>query len=815
MWSIHKFGGTSVGNADRYKKVAQLLPTIATQKKTGIVVSAMKGTTDNLIDLVDLAKNKNGLWKVKLKSVKDLHLDTLKQLSSPSLYENINPGFESDFNQVYEILTSVELVKSASENIYELISGYGEIWSAQLLNCHLLTNGMKSAWLDARTVLRVKNSSNSVEVLWAESQIKIDAWLKENESVDYLVITGFVASTLEGIATTLKRNGSDYSASIFAYLLKAKELSIWTDVDGVLSADPRLVPEAKVLPELSYQEVIELAYFGAKVVHPGTMLPAMKMGIPIQIRNTFNPEAPGSRICESPRDKNMIAVRGFSIIENMSLINLEGTGMVGVPGVAERLFGALRSEKVNVVLISQASSEHSICFAINKSEVSQAKACIEKCFFSELANKSIEKVDISNDVTILAAVGDGMAHTPGVSGKFLSALGRSGINIRAIAQGSSERNISVVVDQNQGRKALRSVHSSFYLSPYTLGIGIVGTGLIGKTLIRQLEKQIDSLKINKNIDIQIRGVMNSVTMQRFDIAKPIDKTKHLGMGELNQLDEKLDLNLFLDHIAADHIPHYALIDASASSSLPLQYPDWLTKGFHIITPNKKGLSQDFELYKKIKTSAQKSNRHYLYSTNVGAGLPILRTIKDLVDTGDTIQSIEAVLSGTLSFIFNTLKDSFADQVRQAMKMGFTEPDPRDDLSGQDVLRKMTIITREMGLNYENVKPENLVPEALSKISKEDFISRLDEIKIKLPPNQILRYVASWNPKDGINVGLKSYAADHPMAALKFADNILIVHSERYHQQPLIIQGPGAGPDVTAGGVFADILRLLSSLGATL
>lgn len=561
-----------------------------------------------------------------------------------------------------------------------------------------------------------------------------------------------------------------------------------------------------MLSEVSYQEIIELAYFGAKVVHPGTMIPAMKMGIPIQIRNTFNPDFAGTKICETPKDKLSVPIRGFSIIENMALINLEGTGMMGVPGVAERLFGSLRGEKINVVLISQASSEHSICFAVKASDVDFAKKCIETSFYAELKQKTIERIDVNRTVTILAAVGDGMAHTPGVAGKFLTALGRSGINVCAIAQGSSERNISVVIDQSQGRKALRCVHSSFYMSPKTLSIGIVGTGLIGSTLIQQLEKQLDVLKKNHNYDIQVRGLMNSKTMQLFDNGADFAK------ADLKNLPTVMDINKFIDHVAPDYLPHYAIIDASASSSLPNQYSEWLKRGFHIITPNKKGLSQDFDLYQTIKQSAETYNKQYLYSTNVGAGLPILKTIKDLVDTGDQIQSIEAVLSGTLSFIFNDLKDSFGAMVRQAMALGFTEPDPRDDLSGQDVLRKMTIITREMGLNYKNIEPENLVPKELAKVSRDEFIARVDEIKITAPKDQILRYVASWDLKNGIRVGLTAYPRNHPMASLKFADNILIVHSERYHKQPLIIQGPGAGPEVTAGGVFADILRLMGSLG---
>lgn len=809
MWCVHKFGGTSVGNSERYKTVAGLLRSVKTQPRMAVVVSAIKGTTDHLIELTQLARQQNPEWKVKLHDIKDLHYRTLKALVNEKLFDRVWQALEGDFSKVEEILLSITLVRSVSEPVVEMISGFGEVWSAQLLNAHLQSQGISSVWLDARDILVVASAPLSVDVNWDESKQRLNSWLQAQPITDYVIITGFVATTSEGIATTLKRNGSDFSASIFAYLLEAKELTIWTDVDGVLSADPRLVPEAKVLRQISYQEIIELAYFGAKVVHPGTMLPAMKLGIPIQIKNTFNPQAPGTLICEKPQDHGKTSVRGFSLVENMALINLEGTGMVGVPGVAERLFGALRSENINVVLISQASSEHSICFAIKESDVPQAKTCIEKCFFAELLQKTIEKVDITSHVTILAAVGDGMAHSPGIAGKCLTALGRAGISIRAIAQGSSERNISVVIDQDKAKKALRCMHSEFYMSPHTLSVGLIGTGLIGKTLLTQLKKQLAYLRQEKNIDIQVRGLMSSQTMylsenDMLDEADPVKK-----------MTAKANMEMFLSHVASDHIPHAAIIDATASSELPRSYVDWMKRGFHIVTPNKKGLSQDYALYQDIKMTAKKNNRHYLYSTNVGAGLPILKSIKDLFDTGDHIHSIEAVLSGTLSFIFNNLKDSFAEQVREAMKLGFTEPDPRDDLSGQDVLRKMTIITREMGFNFNQIQPENLVPENLLKVSKDEFIARLDEIKIVAQPQKILRYVASWDQKNGIKVGLKSYPADHPMAFLRYADNILIIHSDRYHQQPLIVQGPGAGPDVTAGGVFADLLRLMMSLGATL
>lgn len=816
-WVVHKFGGTSVANAERYKHVAKLMTSQA--PKTAVVVSAMSKVTDALIELADLAKAQDKIYLEKLEALKAKHLTAVKELLPAGSHAALNKILDDDFENLKEILRGIWHVRSHSEKTLELISGHGEIWSAQFLNAYFQSTGVKSTWLDARKVLVVESGETAVNVLWPESQKKMDQWLKENPS-GTLVITGFVASTQDGIATTLRRNGSDYSASIFGALLDAESISIWTDVDGVLSADPRRVPEAVVLEDMSYQEATELAYFGAKVVHPSTMAPAIKRQIPIWIRNTFNPTNPGTKIHGT--SNSQAPVKGFATVDDLALVNVEGTGMVGVPGIAQRLFGALRDVGVSVVMISQASSEHSICFAVPLHHAGLAKSAVAKVFASEIQNGIIQTVDVAEDCSILAAVGDNMVHRPGLAGKLMTALGRAGVNIRAIAQGSSERNISVVVSRADATRALRAVHSSFFLSNHTLSIGVIGTGWVGKTLLSQLKETSVRLKQDLKIDLRVRAIADSKRMITHDLE--ID----LGNWEepLANSSSKVDLTAFAQTIRADHLPHAVIIDCTASEAIARLYPSWLNAGLHVITPNKKANTQAMDLYRELRAAVASSQRHYLYETTVGAGLPIINSLRELVRTGDKVLEIEGILSGTLSYIFNTFSSSkpFSKVVLEAKSLGYTEPDPRDDLSGTDVARKLVILAREMGLELElgDVAIDPLLPAELRTGTVDEFLAKLpahdgaflDMLKKANDQNQILRFVGRIDEKGKASVGLRAYSKDHAFARLNATDNIVAFRTTRY-AQPLIVQGPGAGPAVTAGGVFADILRLSSYLGAPL
>jgi aspartokinase/homoserine dehydrogenase 1 len=821
-WVVHKFGGTSVADAERYRAAAEIVLSRGPDERVAVVVSAMTGVTNDLIQSVELAASHDSSYLAKLQDLKSRHLETVNRLElAPAQTQSLTESITADFSAIEEVLRGVWITRLPSERIMEFVSGHGELWSAQLLHSYLEAQGHSSTWLDARKVLVVEPYTNTIDIDWQLSQEKLRAWQEQHPVTDFLVITGYIAATHDEIATTLKRNGSDLSASIFGALLGADPVTIWTDVDGVFSADPRRVTEALVIPELSYQEAAELAYFGAKVIHPKTIAPAIGNGITVWIKNSFKPEAPGTRIsASSPAD---VPIKGFAAIEDMALINVEGTGMIGIPGVAHKLFGALRAVDVSIVMISQASSEHSICFAVPRAQAELAKKTVEQTFMMEMQRGEVHTVDLRGSCCIVAMVGDGMIERLGMSGKFFSALGKAGVNVRAIAQGSSERNISAVIEQHEATKALRALHSAFYLSSQTLSIGVIGTGLIGSTFLRQLATRIQELRAQRGIDLRVRGIMNSRKMLLHDRQLPLEHWS----DELRASASEADIESFVNHVHATHLPHTVLIDATASAELPGHYESWLARGINIITPNKKSNAGPFALYRSLREAARKYQTYFLYETNVGAGLPIIHTLRDLIETGDEIIRIEGVFSGTLSYIFNSLDGArpFSEIVREAHALGLTEPDPREDLSGIDVARKLIILAREMGLEVEmeTVRVESMVPEDLRSATMEEYFNRLGRHDTAIgglldsarARGQVLRYVGTIESDGNMSAGLRTYPLDHPFANLRGSDNIVSFQTARYNAQPMIVRGPGAGPEVTAAGVFSDLLRLASFLGAPL
>lgn len=818
---MHKFGGSSLLDKSRLEAVFEILK----NNHNGLsaaVFSAMGGVTDHLLKITHLATKDASLALTELSNL----VTRFRQTATEFLDNQYAPRFiqqiDKDLPGVQDIIKGISVIKECSQQNVDYIVGLGEVWTTHMLHARFLQAGLNCTMIDAREILQVENTNLGKEVLYEVSSKNLQQKLSQS-TAEYLVITGFIAKTIDNVVTTLGRNGSDFSASIFGNLLDAEIINIWTDVDGVMSADPRKVPYAQVIHELTYQEATELAYFGAKVVHLKTMLPALVKSIPICIKNTFNPSARGTKIGAHAGKAGRSRIKGFTTIENIALLNVEGRGMIGVPGIAARLFGAMNENEISVVLISQASSEYSICYAIPEAQVEAARKCAEQAFYGEIAQGKIERIEIEKGLTILAAVGDNMVGAIGVSARLFSALGKARVNIRAIAQGSSERNISVVIQGGDSTRALRAAHSAFYLSAQTFSVGLIGPGVVGGALLEQLKTEILKFNESYGLDIRVRGITNSKKM----ILNPLNLALETWQENLGSSLVDANLGEFVEHIQTDYIPHSVLIDCTTSEVVAKQYRGWLDKGIHIITPNKKAATFSIDEYRALKAAGERLQSHFLYETTVGAGLPIIGTLKELMQTGDEIMQIEGVLSGTLAYLFYHYDGQrpFSDIVKEAQEKGFTEPDPRDDLSGMDIVRKVVILGREIGLPLEikDIAVNGLVPAELKDVSIADFLTGLakydDEYAAKVSSaeaaGQVLRYVGIIEPHGKSRVELKSYAREHPFSRIKATDNIVAFTTKRYAEQPLIIQGPGAGPAVTAAGVFADLLRLARYTGSRL
>jgi bifunctional aspartokinase / homoserine dehydrogenase 1 len=856
-WEVHKFGGSSLGSAERIGRVADLLVAgggagVGPDGAALVVVSAVGGVTDMLVRLVDAAVSRaDGTHYLEdLAAIHELHVAIVENLLPESGRGVVLGGLAADVRDLKDLLRACWIARSASTRVRDLIVGHGEVWSAQILWAALRdrSGGRAVAWMDARDVLVARSTEGRGArkiVCFDESRSKLGVWLKSNP-VGLVVATGFVCQDMDGVASTLGRNGSDYSAAAFANLLDASSLQIWTDVDGVYSADPRVVNDAIVIPTLTYKEAAELAYFGASVLHPDTMAPVIDGCIPTRIRNSFNLRAPGTLVCASSTverdgDGDVLAakkslgmltvkpdargVKGFTTVSNVSLVNIEGTGMIGVPGIASRAFQALFTSNVSVILIAQASSEYSICAAVPSAQGGGAMAALQTAFRAELDDGLISSVSQLADCSILAMVGERMQQRPGVSSRLFASLSRAGVNIRAMAQGSSEHNISVVVDSASESRALRAAHSSFYLSDQTVSVGIIGPGVVGSALISQIADQLESLRSDFGVDLRVRGIATTTNML---VGEPIDLADWRESLASGAGVRPMSLDAFAAHIQSSALPHAVICDCTASGPVSEYYATWLRQGIHIITPNKKANSGPLEYYKRMREAQRRLNTHFFYEANVGAGLPIISSIRDLLRTGDQFLEIEGVFSGTLSFIFNEFDGSepFSAVVARARELGYTEPEPRDDLGGVDVARKVVILAREIGIDVElsDVPVESLVPAELQgdDVSTEQFMARLPGADGALTAmaneaaeaGELLRYVGIVAARTGkCSVELRRYKKSHPFGRLQGSDNIVSFRTRRYDAQPLVVQGPGAGAAVTAAGVFADMLRLAAYLGA--
>jgi aspartokinase/homoserine dehydrogenase 1 len=725
------------------------------------------------------------------------------------------------FNQLEELLSGVEILGECTPKTLDHIMSFGELLSATIITAAFNSSNHPASMVDSRDLIICNNSFGNAQVDRTLSYSAITDYFTNLDTLP--IITGFIGRAPCGATTTLGRGGSDLSAAIFGAALNVDEIEIWTDVDGMLTADPRKVSKAFTIPEVSFEEAMELSHFGAKVIYPPTMQPAVDAHIPIIIKNTFNPEVPGTRIIEGSVS-NPHPITGISSIPSLALLRLQGSGMVGVSGTAARFFKALALAKVNVILITQASSEHTICCAIDPNHVEQAKVSITEEFALELTTGTIDPLVVEGELSILSVVGENMRHSPGISGRIFSSLGANGVNIVAIAQGSSERNISAVVSSKDEVKALNAIHDEFFIHrTKTVNLWLAGTGLIGKTLLKQIADQSANLRNGFGLDLQIRGLSNSRKMM-FSSTSISPQEVNLLLSDLDRSGSKLATlpasnSEFITDCLESNLPHSIFVDCTASDQLPAFYPRLLESSVAVVTPNKRGFSSAYEFYSMLRASANSRRTPLLHETCVGAALPILGTLSDLIRCGDTVIKIEAVLSGTLSYIFNSMRSgaSFSHAVIDARSRGYTEPDPREDLSGLDVARKVLILARDAGLQLEfsDIKLRSPLPEEVFTWSLEEFIARLSEFdsdfkrRIDEAENRAEGLFFSANiacSEKSATIDVASVPQSHPFFSLSGADNIVAFTTSRYNSNPLVIKGPGAGAEVTAAGVFADIIR---------
>ncbi|MFC6103744.1 bifunctional aspartate kinase/homoserine dehydrogenase I [Olivibacter domesticus] len=811
---VLKFGGTSVGSVESINGLLEILKQQYAQgEKPIVVLSAMSGVTNLLTQMAEDAE-KGISFNAALKELESKHFAVVKQLIQ---IKNQNPVFTQlkiFLNELEDLLQGVLNLRELSLQSKDLVVSYGERCSAFLISKIAEQYFPESLFVEASLLIKTDSNFGNARVDLQKSELLIRQFIQEHNH-HFLFVTGFIASNDSGRVTTLGRGGSDYTAAIFGAALQAEAIEIWTDVDGMLTADPRMVKKAFPLPILSYTEAMELSYFGAKVIYPPTMIPAFMKKVPIIIKNTFNPSFPGT-VIQYDSGKTKFPIKGISSINAISVINLSGSGMIGKAGFSGRLFSLLARKQINVVLITQSSSEHSITFAVHPADALRAKLLIETEFELELLAKKLEAPVIEEELSVLAIVGENMKQTPGMSGKLFHALGRNGINVRAIAQGSSEYNISVIISHEDLSKALNAVHDAFFTAlKKTLHVFSLGTGNIGSTLFRQLLEQQDFLRDHNDIQIKIIGISNSRQMLFNGEGITLDSWQE----ELANKGEPANLEQFISRMQKLNLPNCVFVDNTASTEPTKHYLKIFESNISVVTCNKIANSSSYEQYKRLRDTARKHGVDFYYETNVGAGLPIVRTLKDLMTSGDRIIRIEAILSGTISYIFNNFNGdtSFYDVVKSAQALGYTEPDPRDDLRGTDFMRKMLILARDGGhtIEAEEVKLGAILPEAcLSAPSVEEFYQELKNAdsyfnnlkeKAKLE-NKAIRYIGKM--EDGqVSIALELVGEEHPFYNLSGSDNIISFTTERYKDRPLVVKGPGAGSEVTAGGVFADLVNV--------
>ena len=816
---VLKFGGSSVGTPERIQGLVDILKSYHRRgERYAVVFSAFSGVTDALLSMGSKAAAGDVSYREIFEAVHQRHIQAAEVLlNAVQIRQEALVEIERNFDVLGNLLHGVFLVREASLRTIDHIISFGERNSAFLISLVMRQAGIPAAFLDARNVIQTDDRFGNAQVDFAATNAKIASFFTQN--IEIQSITGFIGATESGVTTTLGRGGSDYTAAIFGAALDASSIEIWTDVDGVLTADPRKVKKAFTLPSMTYSEAMEMSHFGAKVIYPPTIQPALAKGIPLVIKNTFNPDFPGTVVSDKA-EASTLPVKGLSSIPEIALLTLQGSGLVGVPGIAGRLFSALANAGISIILITQGSSEHSITFAIPPSHSEAARQAVEREFSGEMQRKWVDSVKVEPGLSVIAIIGENMRFRPGISGQLFQALGKNGINVVAIAQGSSELNISIVVSCEDEAKALNTLHEAFFLSTtQDVHVFMVGAGLIGSTLLKQIHQQGSYLREKRAMEIKLVGLANSKKMLFNPEGIPLDQWRE----QLGASEQVSNLEVFVQRMKAYNLPNTVFIDNTSGDQAVKWYEHILDASISISTPNKIAASSAYVQYQQLKAAAARRGVLYEYETNVGAGLPVISVLRDLSDSGDRILRIEGVLSGTLSFIFNTFREGvcFSEAVRKAMDLGYTEPDPRDDLSCMDVRRKLLILARETGLalEAEDIVIRPVLPEScLAAVSVEDFLRELsgydsyfENMRSEAAAQgQVLRMVAQL--EDGqAGIGLSRVGSEHPFYGLSGADNMIIFTTERYKERPLVVRGPGAGAEVTAAGIFAEVIKIANYL----
>ena len=817
---VLKFGGSSVGSAKTIEKVIEIIRASSQKGTRAVVLSAMQGTTDALIEAGRSAERGDDGYIEILSNISERHIETIRELFGSKGNPEVLDFVETTIKELDNLCEGVRLVRELSAKTLDRILSFGEIVSTRIVSAKLSVVGLDNEWKDSRIVIRTDSNHGFGGVDFAETNRRMTEYFNSSNAKLH-IFPGFIASDAQGYTTTLGRGGSDYTAAIIAAAVDADVLEIWTDVSGMMSADPRFVKNVRQISHITYREAMELSHFGAKVIYPPTIQPVMAKGIPVLIKNTFAPGDEGTLI-ESDSGDAKEMIRGITSIDHITVLSLEGSGMVGIPGFSKRLFDALSRSRINVILITQSSSEHSICVAIEDKHAEKAKRAVDGEFEYEINVGRIDPLKVESGFSILALVGDKMKEHTGVSGKMFTTLGHNGINIHAIAQGSSERNISAIISSKDVQKAVNTLHEEFFSDGNKqINLFIAGVGTVGTKLIEQLRMQHQHLLDEMRLNVHVVGIANSKGALLVDEGVDLENWKDKLTGGNASVNERAhgaeSVRSFADAIIERNLRNSIFVDVTANAEVVEVYPRLLAKSVSVIACNKIAASSAYENYLGLKDTAREFGANFFFETNVGAGLPVINTLNDLMRSGDKINRIEAVLSGTLNFVFNNYDSTrkFAEVVREAQSEGYTEPDPRLDLSGTDVARKILILAREAGQRIEMEDIENIgfLPESCLAGSVEDFYSEMiehdghfrqlfDDAHNKALK---LKYIATFH--DGkASVGLQSIGPDHNFANLSGKDNAVLFYTNRYADQPLVIKGAGAGADVTAAGVFADIIR---------